>query len=389
MVIVSHDRAFLDRTVTDVLELDEHTRTGPHLRRRLGGLPAPSARPSGPTPPRPTRVYESQRAELRRRAQRERQWATTGVAREKKQPARQRQGAAGLPHQPDREAWPARARRTERALDVARGGREAVGGLGPALQHQRGDPLRRRRRAAGGRRDRAGRLHPRPPDPGHRLGRPRRARRPQRFGQDDARRGAARPAAAGRGDAAHGPERRRRRAGPGPARPAARARTWPTRSSPPPASPATTPGRSWPSSGWAPRPCSDPPSSLSPGERTRAELAAFAALRRQLPRARRADQPPGPAGHRAAGVGAPAGTAGTLLLVSHDRRLLETVTSDPARGAPGARAGSLTRCRASPTTRCDEAPRSQPRCAAPSPWGRQPVVDYGAGCWARSGGGAT
>ncbi len=34
----SHDRAFLDRTVTDVLELDEHYRTGPALRRWLGRL---------------------------------------------------------------------------------------------------------------------------------------------------------------------------------------------------------------------------------------------------------------------------------------------------------------------------------------------------------------
>ena len=33
MVIVSHDRAFLDGTVTDVLELDEHTRRG----RSYGG----------------------------------------------------------------------------------------------------------------------------------------------------------------------------------------------------------------------------------------------------------------------------------------------------------------------------------------------------------------
>ena len=38
-VIVSHDRAFLDRTVTSVLELDEHAHTATELRRRLGRLP--------------------------------------------------------------------------------------------------------------------------------------------------------------------------------------------------------------------------------------------------------------------------------------------------------------------------------------------------------------
>ena len=44
MVIVSHDRAFLERTVTDVLELDEHSRTADLLRGRLGGVPARACR---------------------------------------------------------------------------------------------------------------------------------------------------------------------------------------------------------------------------------------------------------------------------------------------------------------------------------------------------------
>ena len=54
MVIVSHDRAFLGHTVTDVLELDEHTRRG----RMYGGGwegTGPSARPSGRTRTRPMR----------------------------------------------------------------------------------------------------------------------------------------------------------------------------------------------------------------------------------------------------------------------------------------------------------------------------------------------
>jgi ATPase subunit of ABC transporter with duplicated ATPase domains len=81
-----------------------------------------------------------------------------------------------------------------------------------------------------------------------------------------------------------------------------------------------------------------PPSSLSPGERTRAELAAFAAKgvnflvldeptnHLDLPAIEQLET-------------ALAGYEGTLLLVSHDRRLLESVTLTrriglPARDAP-------------------------------------------------------
>ena len=97
----------------------------------------PSAPPTRPHAAEDYAVYESQRAELRRRAQRERQWATSGVAREKKHPARQRQGAARLPHQPDREAGVTGAAHRARARRAGGGG-EAVGGMGPALHHQRG-----------------------------------------------------------------------------------------------------------------------------------------------------------------------------------------------------------------------------------------------------------
>ena len=38
-VIVSHDRAFLDRTITSVLELDEHSHTRDRVRGRLAGVP--------------------------------------------------------------------------------------------------------------------------------------------------------------------------------------------------------------------------------------------------------------------------------------------------------------------------------------------------------------
>ena len=61
-------------------------------------------------------VYESQRAELRRRAQRERQWATTGVAREKKRP-RDNDKAQRDFRINRTERLAARARQTERALE--------------------------------------------------------------------------------------------------------------------------------------------------------------------------------------------------------------------------------------------------------------------------------
>ncbi len=115
VVIVSHDRAFLDRTVTDVLELDEHTRTG----RMYGGGWAgyQDERESDRAhADEAYAVYEAQRAELRRRAQRERQWATSGVARERKQP-RDNDKAQRDFRINRTERLASRARRTERALE--------------------------------------------------------------------------------------------------------------------------------------------------------------------------------------------------------------------------------------------------------------------------------
>ncbi len=116
IVIVSHDRDFLDRTVTDVLELDEHSHSG----RLFGGGWA------GYLAERETArlhaeeaygVYVHRREDLRHRAQRERQWATKGVMREKKQP---RDGdKAQQDFRVNRtERLAARSRRTERALET-------------------------------------------------------------------------------------------------------------------------------------------------------------------------------------------------------------------------------------------------------------------------------
>ena len=115
MVIVSHDRAFLDRTVTDVLELDERRRTG---RAYGGGWTGYQAEREADRAhaAEAYAAYEDQRAELRRRAQRERQWATSGVAREKKHP-RDNDKAQRDFRINRTEKLASKARRTERALE--------------------------------------------------------------------------------------------------------------------------------------------------------------------------------------------------------------------------------------------------------------------------------
>jgi ATPase subunit of ABC transporter with duplicated ATPase domains len=116
MVIVSHDRAFLDKTVTNVLELDEHRHTGQlygggwsgYLAERAAALHHASEAYA---------TYESTRRDLRARAERERQWATSGVSREKRNP-RDSDKAQRDFRINKTEKLASRARRTERALDA-------------------------------------------------------------------------------------------------------------------------------------------------------------------------------------------------------------------------------------------------------------------------------
>jgi len=115
VVVVSHDRDFLERTVSAVLELDEHDHTG----TLFGGgwaayldLRATERRHAEEA----YRVFESQRAELTARARRERGWATSGVAREKKKP-RDNDKAQRDFRINRTEQLASRARRTERALN--------------------------------------------------------------------------------------------------------------------------------------------------------------------------------------------------------------------------------------------------------------------------------
>ncbi len=116
MVIVSHDRAFLDRTVTDVLEIEEHTRRARAYGGGWAGYLAERAADRAHAEEAYT-VYQSQRSELARRAQRERQWATSGVSKEKKNP-RDNDKAQRDFRINRTERLASRARRTERAMEA-------------------------------------------------------------------------------------------------------------------------------------------------------------------------------------------------------------------------------------------------------------------------------
>jgi ATPase subunit of ABC transporter with duplicated ATPase domains len=84
-MIVSHDRAFLERTITSVLELDAQSHRG---RVFAGGWLAyleerETARRHAEEA---FEVFQAKRGSLEERARSQRQWAVQGVAREKKNP---------------------------------------------------------------------------------------------------------------------------------------------------------------------------------------------------------------------------------------------------------------------------------------------------------------
>ena len=115
LVVVSHDRAFLDRVVTDVADLDEHDHTltvfsggyGAYLRERdVARRRAEEAYDE----------YQGQKTDLKARAQREREWAHRGVTKEKKNPKDNDRAGRGF-RKEQTEQLASRARRSERALE--------------------------------------------------------------------------------------------------------------------------------------------------------------------------------------------------------------------------------------------------------------------------------
>ncbi|HVA70694.1 MAG TPA: ABC-F family ATP-binding cassette domain-containing protein [Acidimicrobiales bacterium] len=84
-VVVSHDRAFLERTVTSVLELDEHH----HTAREYGGgwSGYQSERANALRQAREAfEEFQRRKTQLTSRADRQRQWAIDGVRKELKNP---------------------------------------------------------------------------------------------------------------------------------------------------------------------------------------------------------------------------------------------------------------------------------------------------------------
>ena len=115
MVIVSHDRTFLERVVTDVAELDEHNHT---LSLYAGGWEAfqterETARRHA------TEAFDqfsTTRDSLQSRAQREREWSTQGIARAKRQATDR--DVAGLKFRAENtEQLAAKASRTMRQIE--------------------------------------------------------------------------------------------------------------------------------------------------------------------------------------------------------------------------------------------------------------------------------
>ncbi len=84
-VIVSHDRAFLERTVTTVLELDEHSRTAREFGGGWTGYQAERAN-AHRLAQEAFEEYRQRREQLANRANRQRQWAVDGVRKEIKNP---------------------------------------------------------------------------------------------------------------------------------------------------------------------------------------------------------------------------------------------------------------------------------------------------------------
>jgi ATPase subunit of ABC transporter with duplicated ATPase domains len=83
MVIVSHDRAFLERTITSVLEIDERHRTATEYD---GGWAAylENKAVARRHAEEAYEVNQTQRADLKSRSQQQRDWSTAGVNRAKK-----------------------------------------------------------------------------------------------------------------------------------------------------------------------------------------------------------------------------------------------------------------------------------------------------------------
>jgi len=115
LVVVSHDRAFLEATVERVIELDEHTRKSSEFGGGwLGYLDA--KRTARRHAEEAHDQYRSQRANLTERARTQRQWAVTGVRSLRKHPPDRDKAQMGFKiNRTEKQA--AKVRTTEKALE--------------------------------------------------------------------------------------------------------------------------------------------------------------------------------------------------------------------------------------------------------------------------------
>jgi ATPase subunit of ABC transporter with duplicated ATPase domains len=114
-VIVSHDRAFLERTVTRVLELDEIAHTAAEFGGGWAGyleLRATAARHAEER----YESYTSERDRLADRASRQRQWSETGV----------RRARASIGDEPDKNVRRARTERSEKQAAKVKATEKAI-----------------------------------------------------------------------------------------------------------------------------------------------------------------------------------------------------------------------------------------------------------------------
>jgi ATPase subunit of ABC transporter with duplicated ATPase domains len=115
IVVVSHDRSFLDRTVNEVLEIDEHDHTA---RLFDGGWQAflQERQTARRHAEESFASYQSKRSILLDRARREREWATSGASREKRDGKDNDKAQRGFKINRT-EKLAGRARMTERAVE--------------------------------------------------------------------------------------------------------------------------------------------------------------------------------------------------------------------------------------------------------------------------------
>ena len=133
-MLVSHDRTFLARTITDVVELDEFT----HRATAYGGgwqafLDEREAARRAAW--ERFEAYDSERKALARRAQREREWASQGLSKVRKSDEPDKNIRAFKINQTEQLAG--RAARTERAIDRLEVVDKPRGAVAAALQRRR------------------------------------------------------------------------------------------------------------------------------------------------------------------------------------------------------------------------------------------------------------